>query len=667
MTKKTSLRSSKHKNHSDHNIAAPKKKASPQQKRNLRNKIALFLLKWTIIIGAWSGVVIGCLVLYYAHDLPDIGMLKETKKIRRVTILAEDKEVLANFGNIYGNYVSYNDIPRNLINAVVATEDRRFFNHFGVDIGGLIRAAYMNYQAGHVVQGGSTITQQLAKIVFLSADRTLKRKIQEVLLALYLEHNFSKEQILTLYLNRVYMGAGLYGVSAAAKYYLGKPLKYITLSESAMIAGLLKAPSRYSPTNNSELSGKRAYQILLNMKDAGFISEEALIKAQQDPIILETSAMGSLKNLYFADWIVEQLPDFISNSDDDLTIRTTFNAELQKKAEDAVEKTMAESSEKLNASQVALVALSPQGKVLAMVGGRDYRKSPFNRAVKAQRQPGSAFKLFVYLTAFEHGFTLDQIIKDGPISVRNWQPKNYNGEYAGDISLRTAFSKSINTVAVRLSEQVGRGNVIKTAHKVGIISSLSSHPSIALGSAEVNLLELTGSYATIANQGKVAWPYAILSITADNGNVLYNRVPYAQNQVISPAAASTMTEALYSAVDSGTGKAARIDRPAAGKTGTTSDFRDAWFVGFTTDFVAGVWVGNDDNKPMKHVTGGSLPAKIWKDFMTQASINKPARMFTKGRDEITPPQEDRTLFWDSIMNNIGGKKDVEYSYPVEKR
>lgn len=628
--------------------------------------------------------MLGAILVYYAHDLPDTSVLKDIKKIRRVTILAENGEVLANFGNLYGEYASYQDIPHNLVNAVLATEDRRFFEHFGVDVWGLIRAAYVNYRAGRVVQGGSTITQQLAKIVFLSADRTFKRKIQEMLLALYLERNFSKEQILTIYLNRVYMGSGLYGVSAAAKYYLGKRLQDITLPESAMIAGLLKAPSRYSPTANSELSGKRAYQILVNMEDAGLITKEALATVRKEPIVLETSAMGSLKNLYFADWVMEQLPDFISDANEDLVIKTTFRPELQKLAEDSVEKIMAVNGEKLKASQAAVVVLSPQGKLLAMVGGRGYSKSPFNRAVKAQRQPGSSFKLFVYLTAFEQGFTPNQMMTDAPITLRNWQPKNYEGGFSGSMSMRTAFVKSVNTIAVRLSEQVGRANVINTAHKLGIVSQLPSHPSIALGSAEVNLLELTGSYATVANQGWAVWPYAIMSITSDKGKVLYTRDSSGVTQVASPQSIAYMTDLLAGVVTSGTGKAAKLDRPAAGKTGTTSDFRDAWFIGFTADIVTGVWVGNDDNKPMKHVTGGLLPAQIWKDFMVQANAGLAVRPLGAGAIEggasevkaaapiAEPPVEekDRDSFWSDMMSTLGQKdkgKDVEYSYPSEKR
>ncbi len=633
--------------------ARPTKAPSPKGPK-LRNTILLFLLKWCVIMGVWAVMGLSAILLYYAHDLPDIGMLKVAKKVRQVTILAADGEVLANYGNIYGDYVRYQDIPTNLVNAVVATEDRRFFDHCGIDIWGLIRAAYVNYHAGYVVQGGSTLTQQLAKIVFLSPDRTLKRKVQEMMLALYLEHNFSKEQILTLYLNRVYMGAGLYGVSAAAKYYLGKPLQQITLPEAAMIAGLLKAPSRYAPTNNSELSGKRAYQILVNMEDAGFISKETLAAARIMPIVLETSAMGSLKNPYFADWVMEQLPDFISNTEDDLVIKTTFHPELQKMAEDAMESVMVENSVKLKASQGAMVVLSPQGEVRAMIGGRGYEKSPFNRAVKARRQPGSAFKLFVYLAAFEQGYRPEQMMTDAPITIRNWQPKNYEGGFSGSMSLRTAFAKSVNTIAVRLSEQVGRANVIRTAHKLGIVSSLPSHPSIALGSAEVNLLELTASYATIANQGRAVWPYGILSVATRKGKLLYKREGSAMTQVASPNAVRYMTDALRGVIDYGTGKAARLDRPAAGKTGTTSDFRDAWFIGFTRELVAGVWIGNDNNSPMKHVTGGLLPARIWKDFMAQATIGKPVESLETAPDmPETHNNDERESFWNKMMKNLG--------------
>lgn len=644
----------------------------------------MFFIKWGLIAAFWGATALGVLMMYYAHDLPDISALKEMKKERRVTILADNGEVLANFGNLYGDYVSYQDIPKELINAVLATEDRRFFSHMGVDPWGLIRAAYVNYRAKRVVQGGSTITQQLAKIVFLSPDRTYKRKIQEMMLAFTLEKNLTKEQILTIYLNRVYMGSGLYGVSAAAKYYLGKPLQQITLPEAAMIAGLLKAPSRYSPTANSELSGKRAYQIIVNMEDAGLITKEQLAEAQKTPIVLETSAMGSLKDLYFADWVMEQLPDYINDADSDLVVKTTFNPHIQAITEAAVEKIMDANGPKLNASQAAVVVLSPQGKLLAMVGGRDYGKSPFNRAVKARRQPGSAFKLFVYLTAFENGYTPSQSMTDSPITIRNWQPKNYEREFNGTMSLREAFSHSVNTIAVKLSEQVGRANVIHTARKLGIISSLPSHPSIALGSVEVNLLELTGSYATVANQGYAVWPYGIESISIDKGTRLYEHTSSDPNKVASQQSIAYMMEVMSGVISSGTGKAAKLDRPAAGKTGTTSDFRDAWFIGFTADLVTGVWVGNDNNSAMKHVTGGGLPTQIWKEVMMQAHAGLSARALGEGNGraiaEGAPEQDkpaesvaaetgekERDSFWEDMTQKLEGGDKVEYTYPTEKR
>lgn len=640
-------------------------------------------VKWGIVLCIWAMILLVGALLYFAHDLPDISTLGDAKKVRKVTILSEQGEVLANYGDLYAEYTHYDHIPKILIEAVLATEDRRFFHHFGIDPIGLMRAFYTNYQAGRVVQGGSTITQQLAKILFLSSERTLKRKAQEAMLALYLERRYTKEEILTIYLNRVYMGAGIYGVSAAAKYYFGKPLQELTLYEAALIAGLLKAPSRYSPTNSTDRANQRAQQILINMVDAGMITEEEQQHAKQQEISLETSALGSLKHLYFADWVMEQIPQFINNDEIDLVVRTTLDPSLQAVTEAAIERALLAEGEKFNVRQGAGIILSPTGEVRAMVGGRNYTKSPFNRATKALRQPGSAFKLFVYAAAFENGISPDEEIMDGPITIHKWRPRNYDNKHLGMVTVREAFCRSVNTVAVQLSERVGRGEVIRVAQELGINSALDSHPSLALGSVEVTLLELTGGYASVANAGRPVWPHAILEIKDTAGKTLYARKEFPHDPVISPYTINALQDIMQCVVENGTGRRAMLDRPAAGKTGTTSDFRDALFIGFTADYVAGVWIGNDNNQSMKKVTGGTLPASIWKEIMLQAHLDRPVRplpYMEANSHSLIPsfllPKKHNSFdnkntkteenFWNDIMNSLE-KDTVEYRYPEVKR
>jgi penicillin-binding protein 1A len=615
-----------------------------QPKASWRKALLKWLIKWGFIASIWVGSAATIMLIYYATDLPDTSKLEQLKKQRKITILAENNIVLTNFGDLYGEYVPYNKLPKHLINAVLATEDRRFFDHFGIDIVGLVRAAYTNYRAKRVVQGGSTISQQLAKIVFLDSKRTMKRKAQEVILALYLEQKFTKEQILTIYLNRVYLGSGIYGVGAAAKYYFGKNIKDINIYEAAIIAGLLKAPSKYAPTNNLDLSGRRAYQILLNMQDAGMITAEDVKEAETRPVLLETSAMGELKNLYFANWIKDQVDAVIEDTESDLVVRTTLNLNLQKQAEESIETILAREGKKLNIGQGAMVVLSPQGKVLAMVGGRSYDKSPFNRAVQAYRQPGSAFKYFVYMAALDRGYKPSTIVNDSPVYMKKWQPKNYSRQHLGDMTLRDAFAKSINTVAVKTSEAIGRDKVIKMAKQLGISSKLESHPSIALGSVEVNLLELTGAYAVTANNGYRVFPYGIKEIRTSDDKVLFVHPNMEQEKIISNEAVEHMLELLRSTIDYGTGKAAKLAVPTYGKTGTTQDFRDAWFIGFAKNLVAGVWVGNDNNSHMKRVTGGGVPALIWQDFMSHEVGSAP---------KYEAPKDDDLIFND-VLKELDG-------------
>lgn len=584
-----------------------------------------FILK-SVLYGTLAvAIFLGILTL----TLPDIDDLNKVTKTRSVLIKSQDGQIIGSFGDVYGEYITYDEFPKTLTAAVIATEDRNFRHHFGVDPWGLARATYANIKAGRVVQGGSTITQQVAKNVFLTPERTFIRKIKEMLLAFKLEHHFSKEEILAIYLNRVYLGAGSYGVDAAAKRYFAKSARELNLAESAIMAGLLKAPSRYAPISNPMLSRKRADQVLVNMEDAGYLTKEQSDRARKD---LETSMKGRKANsqstLYFADWIMDQLPEYIGSADDDLVVTTTLEPKFQVIAEKAMNGTMSKNSEKMNVSQAAMIAMSPDGAIKVMIGGLSYADSQYNRATQSERQPGSSFKPFVYLAGLESGMTPETTMEDAPLSIKvaggHWQPQNYNHKYNGEMTLKQALAESINTVAVRISEEVGRNQVIAMARRLGISADMQPLPSIALGATEVDLLELTNAYAHLASGGNAVYPYGILEIRTAHDQLLYKRRPEQRNSALNGNIVAMMNEMMMGVITNGTGRAAQIGRPAAGKTGTTSDYKDAWFIGYTPDLVAGVWVGNDDNEPMNKVTGGTLPATIWHDFMKEALAGTPA-------------------------------------------
>ncbi len=580
--------------------------------------------RWAALTALWGTIAIVAILGVFALDLPDIGDLNDTARRPGITLLAADETRIASFGDLYGEWLTVDELPPVLIDAVLATEDRRFYDHFGIDLHGLARALWANIRAGHVVQGGSTITQQLAKNLFLTPERTIKRKIQEVLLALWMEQLFTKDQILTLYLNRVYLGAGNYGVDAAARHYFGHSARSLSVAEAAMLAGLLKAPSRYAPTNDVERARARAAQVIRNLVDAGRLDQagaDAALAAM--PRLKPPKAPSSAR--YFADWVATQLPGLIGNTGRDLVIRTTLAPRLQRLAERAVAANLARDGDRLNAHQAALVALAPGGAVRAMVGGRSYATSQFNRATQALRQPGSAFKLFVYLAAMEAGLTPESRMRDSPVILEGWRPQNYSKRYRGEVTLRQALIHSINTVAVKLSERVNRRRVIAAARRLGITSKMTARPSLALGTSEVRLIELTAAYGTLAHNGRPVRPYGIVEIRDGAGTVLYRRPERRDEPVIDPLVLGELNDMLIDVLKTGTGKAAYLDRPAAGKTGTSQDFRDALFIGYTADLVAGVWVGNDDGTPMRKVTGGGLPARIWRDFMAPAVADMPVR------------------------------------------
>ena len=581
------------------------------------------LFYWVLILGLWGAIGVGGLLFYYAMSLPDTSGLYDVAHTPSLSIVAANGEALSHRGDLLGGRVALSDLPSYVSEAVIATEDQRFYWHFGVDPIGLARALYENFRAGTVVQGGSTITQQLAKNVFLKPDRTIHRKIREMLLAIWLEARYSKEQILTLYLNRVYFGGGAYGIEGASERYFKKAARNLTLSEAAMLAGLLKAPSHYSPTNDIDLARRRASIVLSNMVNAGYITPEMAREANARPATLEGySSSGSIN--YFVDWIADALPGFAGEPNTDLVVRTTIDPAMQRVAEEVVARALAETGAKVGATQAALVAMTPDGAVRAMVGGRSYAQSQFNRAVQAQRQPGSAFKPVVYLAAMEHGLTPETMRIDRPVRYGNWAPSNYSGRFDGPMSLRRALAESVNTVAVQVAQEVGVRNVIRAAHRLGIQATLPANLSLALGTCDVNLLELTGVYAAFANGGYGVIPHGIDEVHSRDGDELYRRSGSGLGRVMNDEVLGEMNYMLRGVMIDGTGrKAALSDRPTAGKTGTSQDFRDAWFVGYTADLVVGVWVGNDNRAPMKKVTGGSLPATIWHDFMVRTQTGLP--------------------------------------------
>ncbi len=588
------------------------------------------LLKAFLVVAVWMVIVLVSVVTWYSAGLPDLDAIATLTRRPSVTILDSEGAMIASYGDVYGAVVTVKDMPPHLPGAVLAVEDRRFYHHFGVDLIGIARAVIVNYRAGRLVQGGSTITQQVAKNLFVGQERSLKRKIQEALMAVKLERRFSKDQILTLYLNRVYMGAGSYGVDAAAQRYFGVPATHVSVAQAAILAGLLKAPSHYNPINDSAATAQRASVVLDEMVLAGVIDapQAALAKTATQNLGVSQRGNGSR---YFADWVLQELDNTLGDLGQDVIIHTRFDPRLQRAAEAALEKALGEDGAKREASQGAVVVMTPDGAVKAMVGGRSYTDSQFNRATQGLRQPGSTFKAFVYLTALESGLRPDDTVDDGPIRVNGWGPANFDAGFKGAVSLRTAFAHSINTAAVRLSESLGRRKVIATAQRFGLDVPLNAGPSVALGTEATTLVGLTGAYATFANGGYAATPHAIDTITSRLGDLVWKHAGDGRGRIIEEAALAGLHSLMAGVLIDGTAKGnglitpAFSERPAGGKTGTTQDFRDAWFIGYTADAVTGVWIGNDDNSSMQKVTGGSLPAHVWHDTMMVVEQDLPSR------------------------------------------
>lgn len=571
---------------------------------------------WSMVLGIWGTIAVVCLVGYYAAFLPPTSEWQVPARPPNVKIVAANGELLANRGDTGGEAVRLEQLPPYLPNAVIAIEDRRFRSHFGVDPVGLARAVYTNFTSGRLQQGGSTLTQQLAKNLFLEQDRTIKRKIQELVLAFWLEAEYSKDEILEMYLNRVYLGSGAYGVDAAARRYFGKSARLLTIPEAATIAGLLKAPSRYSPARNPDLAEDRAQLVLAAMNEEGYITGDEAKNALAAPAKVVRRYTTASEN-YAADWVMDVLPHFIGSIETDIVVDTTIDPKMQRAAEQALRNALKENREKYGVSQGAVVTLDTAGAVKALVGGADYSKSQFNRAAYAKRQPGSSFKPFVYLAALENGLSPQTIRQDQPVRFGNWSPQNYSKDYYGPVTLTRALSLSLNTVAAQLTYEVGAGTVADTAKRLGVTSEMKNNLSIALGTSEVTPLEIAGAYVPFSNGGYGVLPHVIRRIKTVDGKTLYSRSGDGRGRVIDRRLVGEMNMMMSETLVTGTGRKARLEsgRPAGGKTGTSQDFRDAWFIGYTGNLTTAVWFGNDDNSPTRKASGGGLPATVWKEVM----------------------------------------------------
>lgn len=537
-----------------------------------------------------------------------------------IRVRAADGSVILSSGPSFGNWLRYDEIPDIMKKAMVAVEDKRFRSHPGVDPIGTARAFKVRIEKGRWTQGGSTVTQQLARNIFLTNSRTFGRKVREAVLALALERRFSKDQILELYLNRVYFGGGAYGIDAASRKFFGHDAKRLSLSEAAIIAGLVKAPSNYAPSADAEAARSRAGVVIRLMQENGDISAADAVTAEPAEVqIVPTATPNSMR--YFTDWVLPQLDTLIDETVEPIEVWTTLDPNMQRLGDQVVNATTPAGA------QGALIALDRDGSVRAMIGGRDYVRSLYNRGTQANRQPGSAFKLFVYLAAIEAGYKPDDMVSDEPIKINGWSPRNNNGGFAGQVPLRQAFAQSINTVSVRLAQEVGFRTVADMAQRFGITTPVVTHPSMALGSSEVRLLDMTRAFAAVAAKGNAVMPYGIKRVTTADGAILYQHPPAEGRVLVAPWVAAQMTDLLQAAVLTGTGRAAQIGRPVAGKTGTTTSNKDGWFLGFSSGLTTGVWMGRDDNKAIPGLQGGRAPARAFHDFMARAVANRPAEMF----------------------------------------
>ena len=576
---------------------------------------------WLAGIAVLFALLLGIAVAVAQSQLPDIDQLRKRSDLgQMIRMRAADGTVLVSLGPSFGRWLPYAQIPATMRSAMISVEDKRFRQHIGVDPIGMARSIKVRLTAGRWRQGGSTITQQLARNIFLTNKRTFSRKLQEGILALALETKFSKDEILELYLNRVYFGGGSYGIDAASRTFFGHGADQLSLGEAAIIAGLVKAPSSYSPTADAEAAKGRAGVVLTSMVENGFISSEAASRV--DPATIRLQAAPRQNSVrYFTDWAMPQLDTLIDETRDPIDVWTTLDPRMQVAADRAI------NANSPGGAQGALVSVDRDGAVRAMVGGRDYVSSIYNRATQAQRQPGSSFKLFVYLAALESGMKPTDTMVDQPVEIEGWKPRNSTRGYLGTVTLREAFSRSINTISAQIGQKLGFSTIADMARRFGITANISTYPAMVLGSSEVRLIEMTKAFASVNNHGIGISPYAIRKVVTADGRLLYNREANEDRVLVAPWVAAEMTDLLQSAVLSGTGRAAQIGRPVAGKTGTTSSNKDGWFIGFSSGLTTGVWMGRDDARPIPGLQGGTAPARAFHDFMVTAVANRPVEQF----------------------------------------
>lgn len=614
------------------------KRARPRvgRVRRMAGGFAMAMLRvvgWVAIRLAVVGVlVLGGATAYYYSQLPDLASLLDPREGGSVTLVDVDGDTFAWRGQQLGIAMA-DQVSPHLVNAIVATEDRRFYWHFGIDLRGTARAALTNLRSGDTVQGGSSITQQVAKLIWFDNARTIERKLKEIPAALALEARFSKDEILSIYLNRAYLGASTTGFEAASERYFGKSAADVTPAEAAMLAGLLRAPSRFAPTNDLKLAQARAKTIIGLMQDQGYLTAAQADEARAHPAVLSQAAAARAGGA-FADWVMATVPDFLAKrTTEDIEVRTTFDPRIQKAAEAGLSAVFDNKLKSGSNAQAAIVVMSPDGAVRAMVGGRELGagEGEFNRATQAQRQTGSLFKPFVYAAALQAGANPFDPVLDAPLTIYvpgsgDWSPQNYSRDYLGQITLTEALANSINTATVRVSEETGRARVRAVAQDFGITTPIAEGPALALGVSEATLLQMTGAYAGFLNHGVKSTPYGLTSLRRKaDGSALMQGGGEAPVRVLDDKAAGELVWMMEQVVDHGTGTRAQLPdgRPVAGKTGTTQAARDAWFIGFTADYVCGVWMGYDDNTPLKGTTGGGLPAEIWRETMSRVEDGMP--------------------------------------------
>jgi len=583
--------------------------------------ILVSALKWGLAAGVLALIALAIAVGVAMASLPDYQQLTRRSDLgQMVRVRAADGTLLVSLGPSFGRWLTYDEIPATMRTAMIAVEDRRFRSHLGVDPIGMARSVKVRLQSGRWRQGGSTITQQLARNIFLTNSRTFGRKVKEGVLALAIERKFSKDQILELYLNRVYFGGGAYGIDAASRTFFGHGAERLSLGEAAIIAGLVKAPSNYSPTADVEAARSRAGVVLNSMVENGFLPASAAAGVDAADIKVQpASKQDSVR--YFTDWALPQLDTLIDETSEPIDVFTTLDPGMQSAANRAI------NANTPKGAQGALVALDRDGAVRAMIGGRDYVQSIYNRATQAERQPGSAWKLFVYLAALESGMKPGDTIVDEPVTIDGWTPRNSTRTYAGPVSLREAFSRSINTISAKIGDALGFGTIADMARRFGISGKISTFPSMVLGTSDVRLIDMTKAFASVQNRGVSVTPYAIRKVVTADGRLLYQHQGMEERVLVAPWVAAEMTDLLQSAVMSGTGRAAQIGRPVAGKTGTTTSNKDGWFIGFSSGLTTGVWMGRDDARTVGGLQGGTAPARAFSDFMKVAVAKRPLEQF----------------------------------------